>query len=69
MGGIETMNNHYNPFSFINMVISPFLGVLGPILALLGPNFGVTNYWGCLKLLYMDLVGWKIWGWKQKLAF
>ena len=29
----------------------PLLEVLGPILALLGPNFWVTNNWGCLKLL------------------
>ena len=29
----------------------PFWVVLGPILVPLGPNFGVTDNWGCLKLL------------------
>ena len=44
-------NEHSSSFSFGNMVILPILGGLGPILALPGPNFGVTDNWGCLKLL------------------
>ena len=45
VSGVENRNKneHYNPFSFRNMVILPLLGILGLILALLGPNFGVTN--------------------------
>ena len=49
--GDTTKNEHSSSFSFGNMVILTILGGLGPILALPGPDFGVTDNWGCLKLL------------------
>ena len=42
---------HSSPFSLGNIVLYPFWVVLGLIFVPLGPNFGVTDNWECLKLL------------------